>query len=104
MQVHHDLIDPIAGEIFGDIANEWFSQNWYRGFSAVFSEWPEARTVTGRKNDCAHQPYRSGSLGGIAHDEVEGSGGDFAKTSVAIERNGDADSRILTGKLEPTFE
>ena len=104
MQVHDDLIDAVAGEIFGDVTDEWFSENRYGGFSAVFSEWPKACAVTGGKNDRAHQPYRSGSLGGVAHHEVEGSGGDFAKAGVAVEGNCDADGRVLTGKLEATFE
>ena len=82
MQVHHYLIDAVTGEIFGDVSDEWFSENWQRGFGAVFSEWPKACAVTGRKNDRAH---RSGSLGGVAHDEVEGAGGDFAKASIAVE-------------------
>ena len=54
VQVHYDLVDTIAGEIFGDVANEWLSENRYRGFSAVFSEWPEACAVTGGKNDRPH--------------------------------------------------
>ena len=56
MQVHHDLIDAVAGEIFGDVTDEWFSEDRYRGFGAVFSEWPKACAVAGRKNDRAHQP------------------------------------------------
>src|SRR6185369_7770436 len=35
MQVHHDLIDAIAGEIFGDITDKRLSQDRYRGFGAV---------------------------------------------------------------------
>src|SRR6185437_10082669 len=54
MQVHNNLIDTVAGEIFGDVADERLSKNRYRGFSAVFSEWPKACAVTGRKNDRAH--------------------------------------------------
>src|SRR6185369_12143018 len=103
MQVHDDLIDAIAGEILGDVTDKRFSQNRYRGFGAVFSEWPKACTVAGRKNNRAHQG--SGSLGGgVTHDEVEGPGGDFAKARVAIEGDGDADGRVLTGELEATFE
>ena len=82
MQVHDDLIDTIRGQVFGDVSNEWFSEDWNRGFGAVFSEWPKACAVAGRKNDRAH---RSRSLGGVAHDEVEGAGGDFAKTSVTVQ-------------------
>src|SRR6185436_19431862 len=55
MQVHHDLIDAIAGEIFGDITDQRFSEDRYRGFGAVFSEWPKACAVAGRKNDRAHR-------------------------------------------------
>ena len=101
MKIDYNLIDSVAGEILGDITDEWLSENWNCGFGAVFSEWPKACAVAGRKNDRAH---RSGSLGGVAHDEVEGAGGDFAKAGVAIEGNSDADGRILTGKLEATFE
>src|SRR5687767_6343887 len=54
MQVHHDLVNTITGKIFGDVANERFSENRYRGFSAVFGEWPESCAVTGGKNDRAH--------------------------------------------------
>src|SRR5215213_1764255 len=105
MQVHDDLIDAVACEILGDVTDEWFSQDWYRGFGAVFSEWPKACAIAGRKNDGAHQPYRSGSLrGGIAHHEVEGAGGDFAKARVAVERDCHADGRVLTRKLEAAFE
>jgi hypothetical protein len=104
VQVHHNLIDTVAGEIFSHVANERFSKNRYRGFSAVFGEWPEACAVTGGKNNRAHQPYRSGSLGGIAHDEVESSRGDLAKARIAIERHGDADGRILSRELETTFK
>ena len=56
MQVHDDLIDAVAGEIFGDVTDERFSEDWYRGFGSVFSEWPKACAVAGRKNDRAHQP------------------------------------------------
>src|SRR5262249_40432330 len=69
MQVHDNLIDTVAGQVFGDISNERFSENWYCGLGAVFSEWPKACAVAGRKNDRAHRWYRSGSLGGVAHDE-----------------------------------
>jgi hypothetical protein len=62
MQVNYNLIDSVAGEIFSDIADEWLSKYWNCGFGAVFSEWPKACAVTGRKNDCAHQPSNSGSL------------------------------------------
>src|SRR4051794_4052578 len=82
MQVHDDLIDTVASEIFSDVSDERLSEDGNRGFGAVFSEWPKACAVAGRKNDCAH---RSGSLGGVAHDEVEGAGGDFAKAGVAVE-------------------
>ena len=105
MQVHDDLIDAVAGEIFGDVTDERFSEDWYRGFGSVFSEWPKACAVAGRKNDRAHQPYRSGSsLGGIAHDEIKGTGGDFTKAGVTVERDCDADRRVLTSELEATFE
>ncbi len=56
MQVNDDLVDAVAGEIFGDITDERFTENRYRGFSAVFGEWPEPCAVTGGKNDRAHQP------------------------------------------------
>src|SRR5690242_11736362 len=82
MEVHDDLIDTVSGQIFGDVSDERFSENWKRGLGAVFSEWPKPCAVAGRKNDRAH---RSGSLGGVAHDEVERAGGDFAKASVPVE-------------------
>jgi len=102
MQVHDDLIDAVAGEIFGDVTNEWFSENWKRGLGAVFSEWPKACAVPGRKNDRAHGSRSLG--GGVAHDEVEGAGGDFAKAGVAVERDGHADRRVLARELEAAFE
>jgi hypothetical protein len=55
MQVHHDLIDAIAGEVFRDIADERLSEDRYGGFGAVFSEWPETCAVAGRKNNRAHR-------------------------------------------------
>src|SRR5574338_734067 len=104
MQVHDDLIDTVAGEIFRDVTDEWFAENRNGGLGAIFSEWPEACTVTGGKNDRAHRWCRSGSLGGVAHDEVEGARGDFAKAGIAVERDGHADGRVLTRELEAAFE
>src|SRR5947209_4417564 len=53
-------------------------------------------------------PYRvcvkSGGLRRVAYDEVEGSGGDLAEAVVAVERDGDADGRVLTRELKPAFE
>src|SRR5215218_3340097 len=46
----------------------------------------------------------SGRLRGVADGEVEGAGGDLAEAPVAVERDGDADGRVLTGELEAAFE
>jgi hypothetical protein len=38
-----------------------------------------------------------GSFLGVAHEQIESAGRDFAETAVAIQRNGDADGGILAG-------
>jgi len=64
-----------------------------------------AQTITARTVARRRVFNLSGSLGGgVAHDEVEGAGGDFAKAGVAVEGDGDADGRVLAGELEATFE
>src|SRR5215203_2236530 len=35
MQVYNYLVDAVRSEIFGDITNEWFSENWYCGLGAI---------------------------------------------------------------------
>src|SRR5437763_16931331 len=53
-------------------------------------------------------PYRvcvkSGGLRRVAYDEVERAGGDLSEAVVAVERDGDADRRVLTCELKPAFE
>src|SRR5215218_2371093 len=46
----------------------------------------------------------SGRLRGVADGEVEGAGRDLAEAPVAVERDGDADGRVLTRELESAFE
>src|SRR5215217_3822389 len=43
-------------------------------------------------------------LSGVADGEIEGAGGDLAEAAVAVERDGDADGRVLTRELESAFE
>src|SRR5215203_5205196 len=103
MQVYNYLVDAVRSEIFGDVTNEWFSENWYCRLGAVFSERPEACAVSGGKNNRTHR-LRSGSLRRVAHDEVERARGNFTKSCVAVEGHCYADRRVLTGELKATFE
>src|SRR5262249_52967169 len=57
MKIDNDLPNPIASQVFGDVANERFTKDGYCGLGPVLGEWPESSAVTGGKYHCTHQAY-----------------------------------------------
>src|SRR3954469_20684845 len=49
------------------------------------------------------RPPASTGLGGVTNYQIKCSGRDFAKPSVAVQRNGNADRGIVARKAESTF-